>query len=230
MNQMADSPAQPLKLRSRLVTSHQIKIPAQTIEGFAQQLTKTLAQAPALFKWAPTVLDTSDCADDFTATQLQQCIDLCRNKHLVPFALTSNNAQHQALAPEVNCAWIEPKANKKAQRVQESTTKIQQTKVISNPIRSGQQVYAKDAHLLITSQVSAGAEVIADGNVTILGALRGRAIAGAQGDTTCEIICQDMHAELIAIAGNYLVQEDFPKGEGGARCYLVEQSLNIDFL
>ncbi|MDN3648459.1 septum site-determining protein MinC [Reinekea marina] len=230
MNQIAESPAQPLKLRSRLVTSHQIKVPAQSIDALAEQLQKTLAQAPALFKWAPTVLDISDCDSDYSVDNLNQCFDMCRKNHLVPFALTSNHSAHQKLAKEIGCAWVEPKASKKAQRIQEAQPRIQQTKVVSTPIRSGQQVYAKNAHLLITSQVSAGAEVIADGNVTILGALRGRAIAGAQGDIFSEIICQQMYAELIAIAGNYLVQEDFPAGEGGARCYLEEQSLKFDFL
>jgi len=229
MNQAAQT-KQPLKLRSRLVSSHQINVTAGPVEEFSNQLDTAMAQAPALFKSAPSILDISECPTDFSEPALQERIAMCRKKGLVPFALTSTSSAHQALTTAVGFAWVEPKATRKASAQKETQPAIVQTKVISTPIRSGQQVYAKDANLLITSQVSAGAEVIADGNIHIMGTLRGRAIAGAQGLASSEIVCQVMQAELIAIAGNYIVQDDFPKGEGGARCYLDEQKLNIDYL
>lgn len=229
MNQVAQ-PKQPLKLRSRLVSSHQINVPADPIEGFSTQLDTAMAQAPALFKSAPCILDISECPADFSEQALQERIAMCRDKGLVPFALTSTTSSHQTLISAVGFAWVEPKATRKTSAQKDTQPAIVQTKVISTPIRSGQQVYAKEANLLITSQVSAGAEVIADGNIHIMGALRGRAIAGAQGLASSEIVCQVMQAELVAIAGNYIVQDDFPKGEGGARCYLDEQKLNIDYL
>ncbi|MFQ3230979.1 septum site-determining protein MinC [Reinekea sp.] len=226
----AAKPKQPLKLRSRLVSSHQINVTNDTIDAFSTQLDTAIAQAPALFKSAPSILDISECPADFSDQLLQDRINVCREKGLVPFALTSTSTEHQALANTAGFAWVEAKATRKTSSPKETQPAIVQTKVISTPIRSGQQVYAKDANLLITSQVSAGAEVIADGNIHIMGALRGRAIAGAQGLTSSEIVCQVMQAELIAIAGNYLVQDDFPKGDGGARCYLDEQKLNIDYI
>ena len=78
------------------------------------------------------------------------------------------------------------------------------------PVRSGQQVYARGRDLILTSLVGNGAEVIADGSIHIYGALRGRALAGAQGDESARIYCQEFHAELVSIAGQYRVFEDIP--------------------
>lgn len=80
----------------------------------------------------------------------------------------------------------------------------------STPVRSGQQVYADNRDLTVVNTVGAGAEVIADGSIHIYGALRGRALAGAQGDENARIFCREFHAELVAIAGNYKVLEDIP--------------------
>ncbi|MFA0122884.1 septum site-determining protein MinC, partial [Vibrio sp. 10N.261.48.A2] len=89
----------------------------------------------------------------------------------------------------------------------QAPAKMAPIKVARTPIRSGQQVYAKDGDLLILSHVSAGAEVIADGSIHIHGTLRGRAIAGASGQTEAKIICNDLQAELVSIAGNYWLSD-----------------------
>ena len=80
-----------------------------------------------------------------------------------------------------------------------------------SPVRSGQQVYARGSDLVVTKLVANGAEVIADGSIHIYGALRGRALAGAQGDESARIYCQEFHAELVSIAGRYRVFEDLPQ-------------------
>src|SRR5690606_6221257 len=77
-------------------------------------------------------------------------------------------------------------------------------------VRSGQQIYARGQDLTIVGSVSAGAEVIADGNIHIYGALRGRALAGASGDTSARVFCSEFSAELVAVAGNYRVLDDAP--------------------
>ena len=79
------------------------------------------------------------------------------------------------------------------------------------PVRSGQQVYAENRDLTCLAAVGAGAEVIADGSIHIYGALRGRALAGAQGNEAARIFCREFHAELVAVAGHYKVLEDIPK-------------------
>lgn len=79
-----------------------------------------------------------------------------------------------------------------------------------NAVRSGQQLYAENCDLTVLSTVGAGAEVIADGSIHIYGTLRGRALAGAQGNPDARIFCRDFHAELVAIAGHYKVLDDVP--------------------
>jgi septum site-determining protein MinC len=83
--------------------------------------------------------------------------------------------------------------------------------VQKTPVRSGQQLYAENRDLTVLNTVGAGAEVISDGSIHIYGTLRGRALAGAQGNTDARIFCQEFHAELVAIAGHYKVLDDVPK-------------------
>ncbi|MDS1140706.1 septum site-determining protein MinC [Pusillimonas sp. SM2304] len=79
--------------------------------------------------------------------------------------------------------------------------------VINRPLRSGQRIYARNTDLIIIGVVSQGAEVIADGNIHVYGPLRGKAMAGARGDTTARIFTTQLDPELLAIAGVYRVIE-----------------------
>lgn len=89
----------------------------------------------------------------------------------------------------------------------ESTQPSPNSKVITTPIRSGQQIYARGGDLIVLTSVSAGAEVLADGNIHIYGPLRGRALAGVQGDESARIFCSSQEAELVSVAGHFLVDE-----------------------
>lgn len=99
----------------------------------------------------------------------------------------------------------------------------------TTPVRSGQQIYADNRDLTVLTTVGAGAEVIADGSVHIYGPLRGRALAGAQGNEQARIFCREFHAELVAIAGHYKVLEDIPKELRGkaVQVWLEDGQLNI---
>jgi len=77
------------------------------------------------------------------------------------------------------------------------------TVTLDKPLRSGQRFYAKGCDLIVTAMVSAGAEVIADGNIHVYAPLRGRALAGASGDKTARIFTTSLEAELVSIAGLY---------------------------
>ncbi|MGO1002502.1 septum site-determining protein MinC [Lysobacter sp. CA196] len=99
----------------------------------------------------------------------------------------------------------------------------------SAPVRSGQQIYADNRDLTVLTTVGAGAEVIADGSVHIYGPLRGRALAGAQGNEKARIFCREFHAELVAIAGHYKVLEDIPKELRGkaVQIWLEDEQIKI---
>ncbi len=87
--------------------------------------------------------------------------------------------------------------------------------VIRQPVRGGQVIYAQGTDLVILAPVNSGAEVIADGHVHIYATLRGRAVAGAQGLAEARIFCQRLEAELVAVAGAYLMADDIPPDRRG---------------
>jgi septum site-determining protein MinC len=87
--------------------------------------------------------------------------------------------------------------------------------VITQPVRSGQVVYAQNADLVVLAPVNPGAQVIADGHIHIYSTLRGRAVAGVQGLLGARIFCQRLDAELVAISGAYLTADDIPEARRG---------------
>ena len=90
-------------------------------------------------------------------------------------------------------------------------TRLLPPMIIDTPVRGGQRIYARDTDLFITAVVNSGAEVIADGSIHIYAPLRGRALAGASGNTSARIFTLSMEAELVSIAGIYRTFENgFP--------------------
>ncbi len=106
------------------------------------------------------------------------------------------------------------------------------TMLIKQTIRSGRQVYAPDGDLIIIGSVSAGAEILADGNIHVYGTLRGRALAGVQGNHSASIFCHSLQAELISIAGIYLLSEDVPEDKIGkiTQTSLEQERLQIEVI
>jgi septum site-determining protein MinC len=107
---------------------------------------------------------------------------------------------------------------------------LKPAKVINRPVRSGQQVYAEGSDLVVTASVSEGAELLADGNIHVYGTLRGRALAGVKGNTGARVFCQSLDAELISIAGQFIMHATV-KGEcwkKPAQVYLEEETLRIE--
>ncbi len=81
-------------------------------------------------------------------------------------------------------------------------------KVVYEPVRSGQKIYAANCDLILLGAVNSGAEVMADGNIHAYGHLRGRALAGVKGNRDARIFCQSLEAELVAVAGYYQIYEN----------------------
>lgn len=106
------------------------------------------------------------------------------------------------------------------------------TQIIDSPIRSGQKVYAKNKDLIIISNVSSGAEIIADGNVHIYGIMRGRVLAGASGNEDSQIFCSNLFPELVSIGGYYWLIDQIPQEYLGksVRFYLKNKTLIIQHI
>lgn len=108
-------------------------------------------------------------------------------------------------------------------------TPVTKTRLIDMPVRSGQRIYAPHCDLIVTSHVSAGAELIADGNIHVYGMMRGRALAGASGDKDAQIFCTHLTPELVSIAGEYWLSDKIPAEFYGkaARLQLINDALTI---
>ncbi len=104
------------------------------------------------------------------------------------------------------------------------------TKIVRQTVRSGQQIYAPGGDLVIIGSVSTGAEILADGNIHIYGILRGRALAGVRGDTSRAIFCHSLQAELCSIAGIYILSDDVAADKIGqnVQIYLEDEKLQIE--
>lgn len=107
---------------------------------------------------------------------------------------------------------------------------IKSPTLVDRPVRSGQQIYARDTDLIIMGQVGPGAEVIADNNIHVYGPLRGRALCGVSGNTRTRIFCQSLEAELVSVAGTYRMLETIPGELRGrpAQIWLDKDRLNIE--
>ena len=96
------------------------------------------------------------------------------------------------------------------------------TRVIDKPVRSGQRIYAEGGDLVVLADVNPGGELIADGSIHVYGALRGKALAGARGDTSARVFCTDFDAELVSVAGVYRVFEPGMAGKLAGRAAQVK--------
>jgi septum site-determining protein MinC len=90
--------------------------------------------------------------------------------------------------------------------------------VLRQAVRGGQEIYARQTDLIVLCPVNAGAQIYADGHIHIYSTLRGRAMAGARGMTDARIFVQKLEAELVAVAGAYVMADDIPFERRGKPC------------
>jgi septum site-determining protein MinC len=142
----------------------------------------------------------------------------------------SEPVQAPTPVPATNTQAAEPASTVATGALASSTTPTP-TLVIQGPLRSGQRVYARHTDLIVMGVVSQGAEVIADGNIHVYGPLRGKAMAGARGDTQARIFTTALDAELVAVAGVYRVIDTTLSANlhrKPAMVYLKDQALRLE--
>lgn len=203
-----------------------------------QQLQTKIKLAPEFFKNSPLVLDVQEINKQSIEIEIASIIDLLRKLGLLPIGIRGGDPQQneQAVALGIpvhsihtSSTTIDAKKPKTPSPEPETKDLLQTgTTVITQPIRSGQRVYAA-GDLIVVAPVSAGTEILAEGNIHVYGSLRGRALAGVQGNTEARIFCTDLQAELISIAGNYKISEDLNPNVGNTpvQIYLEKQTLII---
>ncbi len=209
-----------------------------------KQLEQKVKQAPEFFKNAPLVIDLGQLAAKATI-DFEPVIDQIKHLGITPIGIrggdAAQNSAAQSLglalladarpAPPDNKPPVPKKESKPAKQASKSEMPARSTALlVTQPVRSGQRVYAVDNDLIVLAAVSPGAEVMADGNIHIYGVLRGRALAGVKGNTDTRIFCQDLQAELIAISGHYQISEGIEDNFRGkpVQIRLSDSSLMIE--
>ena len=216
---------------------------------FESRLAEQIARSPTFFANAPVVMDLQHCTGAASADAFHALRRMLKRQHLIAVGVQNANATQIRAAMNADLAAFapanagrrtetaEPAAAPAPQPVRQpppippiiAAGAVARTKVITQPVRSGTQVYARGGDLIVLASVSPGAEVIADGHVHIYGALRGRAIAGASGDTDARIFVGRLEAELLCVAGHYLVSEAIESSHIGraVQVTLVDDRLTI---
>lgn len=200
-------------------------------ERIRQLLAAKVAQAPLFFNCAPLVINVERLAD---IPDFEQLKELVESEDFVLVGITGT--QNEAMKTAAKAAGLAVMASGKSRKAEHPPEKppipapvvevnatpapLVPSKVHVGPVRSGQQLYAAGTSLVILGSVSPGAEVIADDSIHIYGTLRGRAIAGAKGNTQARIYCQQLQAELLSIAGTFQLSDALPAG-------LIQQPVHV---
>ncbi len=232
-----------------------LRVRTLDIARLADEMRSRVARAPKLFARAAVIVDFGGLAATPDAATARALVEALREAGVLPVALAWGSGDNEKLAVEIGLpvlarfrAQYESVAGgaetalaaepapppAPAHRAPAPAAAARQDPagpglVQTAPVRSGQQLYAENRDLTVLSQVGAGAEVIADGSIHIYGPLRGRALAGAQGNAKARIFCRAFHAELVAVAGHYKVLEDIPKELHGkaVQVWLDNEELKI---
>ena len=209
------------ELKSAALTLVAVVLKTTDLALLSQALDARFGDAPDLFDQDPVAIDLSQVRDASEPIDFVVLVHLLRGHKMLPIAVRSGNAQQMddALAAGLSEAHgsapsalpvrtYTPADVPAAPETPASIAAIdapvaRSALVIDKPLRSGQRVYAKGSDLIVLAIVSYGAEVIADGNIHVYAPLRGRALAGALGDTSARIFTTCMEAQLLSIAGIY---------------------------
>ncbi len=225
----------PIELKGSSFTLSVVHLHDAKPEVIRQALEDKIAQAPAFLQHAPVVINISALDEAVNWSALHKAIAStglrvigvsgCKQAELkaeidrAGLPLLTEGKEKLRQPPAVEAPVVEEPA----------VAPIAKTRLIDVPVRSGQRIYAPGCDLIVTSHVSAGAELIADGNIHIYGMMRGRALAGASGDREAQIFCTHLTAELVSIAGEYWLSDQIPAEYYGkaARLLLADNALTV---
>jgi len=228
--------AEVFELKSASLSLLALVLKSADLAELATALKARLGDTPEVFNGDPLLIDLSQLErpsplegeqqqlslDEMAALDLAALLPLLREYRMQPVAVQGANAAELAQALALGLADAadaeavvpvrsEPRVETIVQEVIREVAvpgESVKTLIIDKPLRSGQRVYAKGGDLIVLALVNHGAEVIADGHIHVYAPLRGKAIAGARGDTEARIFAASMEAELISIAGIYRTTEN----------------------
>lgn len=215
------------------------------LEKIEQRLQEKIASAPGFFRNSPVLFDLSGLNENNSRIDAEALISLLRKLSLFPVGIRGGDASQEKQALELSVPVDSGRSRNdvllsdvhKTDEVPPEVRVVTREAVrapammITQPVRSGQRIYAS-GDLVIMTQVSAGAEIMAEGNIHVYNTMRGRALAGVQGDTAARFFSLDLQAELVSIAGIYKTSEDLkdtPR-KRPVQVYLRDQALIVEEL
>jgi septum site-determining protein MinC len=193
--------------------------------AFEQELQQQVGRSPRFFLNAPVVLDLKDTEGFTTEEAFLDAGDILRRHTLALVGVQNALPEQVTAATAAGLASFAPNSTQPSRRTGQQTaappaaathSARPAARLVTEPVRSGTQIYARGTDLVVTAPVSPGAELVADGHIHVYGALRGRALAGASGNVEARIFCARLEAELVSIAGRYLVSEQLPPEQRGS--------------
>jgi len=221
------------RVRATFAPLTHIELISLDMARLERELADKIRQAPMFFRESPVVLSLERFLEPDSEIDFPRLLDLFQRQGIKPIAIRGGRLEHQAAARGAGLLVLpankqaltaddtpvpaEPEAKPVAAAAAPAEAKPTEaapanssrpTKLINYPIRSGQQIYAAGADLIVLAPVSAGAELLADGHIHVYAPLRGRALAGVMGDTSARIFCRSLEAELVSVAGQYKISED----------------------
>jgi septum site-determining protein MinC len=244
----------PFQVRGALHTLVTLRLQAPDDPEFFPLLADKIAHAPDFFRDAPVVLDVAPCTD-IEPTDLGAFCEQLRALRLIPVGIQNGTPPWMQAAREAGLAIMTsgglqaPPTNADRRQAQsardgrpvQGTARPRESAapppaplpargpslVVTEPVRGGQQIIAHGGDLVLLAPVGHGAEVGAAGHIHAYGPLRGRAFAGMDGDASALIFCDQLHADLVSIAGIYLVSEDMDSALVGKRVRIACQNERI---
>jgi septum site-determining protein MinC len=226
------------ELKGELSTLSVLQLQDTDIERIAHELAAKVKIAPGFFSSTPIIIDLKRLTDRERPLDFLALKNTLIHYGLVPIGVRNAQAKQQKAATEIGLALLRSEPTPPPSTENSSTSEhrpasdlrpARKSLMLTRPVRSGQQVYARESDLVLLAQASPGSELLADGNIHVYGPLRGRALAGVHGDIEARIFCQSLEAELIAIAGNYKLIDDIEATLKGrpVQIHLQEEHLMI---
>lgn len=205
MDAIAEPSRQLVRLRGRSYVAF-VFCPVVPIVGWLEELDATIARSPGFFVGKPVVLDLS--ALDLSQSAIAHLVASLEQRDIRVLGIEGASADKmtKGLPPLLtggrHCLVKQNEAEKPQAKPKPTSL------LLETPVRSGQSVVFTEGDVTVLGSVGSGAEIVAGGSIHIYGALRGRAMAGVNGNATARIFCQKIEAELLAIDGYYQTAEE----------------------
>ncbi|MFW5453627.1 septum site-determining protein MinC [Thioalkalivibrio sulfidiphilus] len=239
--QAAAATAAALQFKGRMITVTLLRLLSPSLEAVGRELDARLADGSGLLAGLPTVLDLEALGESASGLDLAALgaslrahgVSLIGLRELPGEAGEALRTRAEAAGLAVlNVDGSRAAPRREVEVSPRPAAEPVRSLLVTQPVRSGQQVYARGGDLILTAPVSAGAEVMADGNIHVYAPLRGRAMAGVLGDSGARIFCQRLDCELVAVAGHYRLSEQISDAEraGPVQVRLEGESLVIEAL